>query len=168
MRYVWVWSCVAMLAAAHAAEPDSYPMTFQSYVPSKYFDHVDGPDRPLTAAIRTQADWQSLWESIEPRMSRDADRHQPYPLPEIDFTRHTLIVIAMGREPSGGFMVAIDRILRLGSSVRVLAIATRPGSDCVVTDAFTYPITLALIPRTDSPITFEISKAAITCGDIGR
>ena len=60
-------------------------------------------------------------------------------------------------------MVHIESALDDGAAVHVSVLEIRPGNNCTVTTAFTYPITIALIPRTDLPVQFEVETADLDC-----
>jgi hypothetical protein len=163
MRLLGFLALVGGLAMALAAEPDMYLLGYEVFVPSKSFERVSGPDRPIMAALRTESQWRTFWDSIEPRMPRDTAQSGPYPLPHIDFGRYTLLVTALGQEPTGGYSIAIDAVRNLGSMIEVSVIALRPGPNCVVTTGRTHPLALALLQRTEKKVKFDVTNAAIAC-----
>jgi hypothetical protein len=155
-----ILSLVAATLAC-AADPDTYLLEYESFVPNKWFNDRAGPSEPLLTVISTEDAWRSLWASFEPRMAREPARRQPYPLPPIDFSRYSLVVAALG--PSGDDSVAIRTIRDLGSKITVSLVAVRPGRGCMVTTDVKYPIALALIARTDKPVSFGVVKAVVSC-----
>lgn len=154
---------MALAAAAQAGEPDIYLMGYEWFVPNKYFRDTAGPDRRLMTVINTESEWQTLWESFEPKMARDVAQKNPYPLPPIDFTRHSLLVAVLGA--GGAQSIAIETVRNMGSDIVVTVVALRPGPGCVVTTDVKYPIALALIPRTDKHVRFGVTTATFGCGD---
>jgi len=162
MRYAL--SLVALLALAPSAlagDPDIYPMGYELYIPSKYFRPTAGPNQRLMTVINAQPEWEKLWGSLDP-MARDMAQKDPYPAPEIDFTRYSLLVAALGS--GGGESVAIEEVRSIGSDIIVNIVALRPGPGCMVTTEMKYPIALALIPRTVKPVRFGVTKATFACG----
>jgi hypothetical protein len=163
MRYAL--SLVALLAlapSAQAGDPDVYPMGYELYIPSKYFRPTAGPNQRLMTVINAQSEWEKLWGSLEPEMARNMAQKDPYPVPEIDFTRYSLLVAALGS--GGGESMAIEAVRNIGSDIIVNLVALRPGSGCMVTTEMKYPIALALIPRTDKSVRFGITTATFACG----
>ena len=162
MRYAL--SLVALLALAPSAlagDPDIYPMGYELYVPSKYFRPTAGPNQRLMTVINAQPEWEKLWGSLDP-MARDMAQKDPYPAPEIDFKRYSLLVAALGS--GGGESVAIEQVRNIGSDIIVNVVALRPGPGCMVTTEVKYPIALALIPRTVKHVRFGVTKATFACG----
>jgi hypothetical protein len=83
---------------------------------------------------------------------------------DVDFTKYTLLVAALGTRPSGGYTVTIRDARDDGSVVHVSVLEVRPrGPDCTVTAILTYPTTAVLIPRTDKAVRFEIESADLDC-----
>ena len=109
--------------------------------------------------VRSQAEWSAVWNtlrvaSVEPRAAA----------PNVDFGKFTMLVAALGTRPTGGYAVHIGQVLDDGTAIHVSVLETRPGRNCVVTTALTYPIDIALIPRTDLPVLFEVEAADHDCG----
>ena len=161
MRYIFALVLLGALGGSNAAEPDTYLLEYRSYVPIRDFSNTAGPDKRLLTLINTEAEWKSLWTSMEPRMSRDMSQTKPHPLPRIDFSRYSLLVAALGE--NGALSVSIQSVHRIGNRIRVSLIALSPGPGCVVTMNVTYPIALALIARTEKPVDFDITNALVRC-----
>jgi len=108
--------------------------------------------------VRSQAEWNAMWNtlriaSVEPRPTA----------PNIDFGKFTMLVAALGTRPTGGYAVRIGQVLDDGTTIHVSVFETRPGKNCVVTTALTYPIDIALIPHTELPVLFEVEAADHDC-----
>jgi hypothetical protein len=83
----------------------------------------------------------------------------------LDFSKFTLIMAASGRRPSVGYAVAITSVLQDRAATRVNVLKTAPGKDCGIIDVPTSPIALALIPRTDGTIVFDIAEVEVDCAN---
>lgn len=70
----------------------------------------------------------------------------------------TFIVITMGEQNSGGYVVHIHEVIDTGASIKVLYEFESPAADAMVTQAITYPVAIAKINKTDKPIHFEASE----------
>jgi PrcB C-terminal len=112
--------------------------------------------------VRSLGEWNALWQ---PSVSNPSSmpRRESWPI-DVDFTKYTLLLVALGTRPSGGFTVTIRDARDDGTVVHVSVLEVRPrGPDCAVTAALTYPTTAVLIPRTDKAVRFEIESADLDC-----
>jgi len=156
--------------------PDSFLIEYQAYRPNLAFAPDRGPRNFLNSlftAIRSEPDWRGLWSQIEPGLAReDASQRRPYPFPSIDFTRKTLLVAALGTQPTGGYSVSINSVVEYRSQITVYVVALKPvncGDQLNgVTLLVTSPIALALIPKTSKPVKFSITEAQSACGWLKR
>ena len=157
---------VAMFYAVRIFAADIQLLPYQVYVPQENFSpYDDGPDRPVSLALKSAEEWRKLWIEIEPRLSRDAAQRGSYSLPNLDFSSYTLLVVASGSRPSGGFTVGFETVREYSSHIEVTAYELRPiGANCIVTAIVTHPIAFALIPRTTKPVRFHVTRADIACG----
>jgi PrcB C-terminal len=105
-------------------------------------------------AVRSLKEWNAL----------TPDSRQAIIPIDVDFTKYTLLVAALGTRPSGGYTVTIRDARDDGTVVHVSVLEIRPrGPDCAATALLTYPTTAALIPRTDKAVRFEIESADLDC-----
>lgn len=161
-----VLTIALLLPHISAAQVEVRPIGFQIYVPHERFSSaMDGLDQEIFKAINSKSDWKQLWREIEPRLSRDESMRQPFPLPRIDFSRYTLIVVALGDRPSSGYGVSIYSVSEDQFHVDVSAFELRPDTDCVVLAVLTHPIALVLIPRTDKEVRVHVRKGDVPCGE---
>ncbi|MEO1237961.1 MAG: protease complex subunit PrcB family protein [Planctomycetota bacterium] len=58
---------------------------------------------------------------------------------KVDFARHSVILLSLGEQPTGGYAAEITALQVKGNEVFVQATATRPGPEATVTQAITYP-----------------------------
>ena len=113
-------------------------------------------------AIRSQQGWDDLWRLAALNPSPQAD--QSFPPPDVDFAKTTILVAALGTRPSGGYSVIIQSAFDDGAVIHVYVLEVRPtGPDCMAVSAITHPVSLALIPRSDRQVRFEISTADLDC-----
>lgn len=119
---------------------------------------ASGPTQEIFNSIHTQAEWAALWQTLE--TTRIGRQKAP---PPVDLSKHTMIVAALGTRRTGGYSVLIQYVLDDGTAVHVSLLEVRPGPTCTVATTLTYPITLALIPRTDRPVKFEREFADLDC-----
>src|SRR5262245_15317861 len=88
----------APMSVASDAETDIHLLEFRAYVPYPDFSADGGPVAPMQVAVTSRGEWDRLWEQIKPE--------RPQAVPKLDFQRHTLLVVASGEKPHGGYFVA--------------------------------------------------------------
>jgi hypothetical protein len=130
------------VAAASATDPDIYLIQYQYFRPNIHYSTDDGPEKRSFVAMR------------------QVDPHSFLP---IDFDRYTLLVAALGNQPSTGYSIAIRSVTESPTQISVSVIATHPGKDCIVLTVQTSPIALALIPATTKDVVFDVTDAEIDC-----
>ena len=153
------------------------PVEFCAYYPGKHFSPIkSGPSNPAFLAVRSMSEWSEVWNRLHPLPLRPspspsgqeaADSHQPErePAPLIDFTKYTLVIAGSGDHSSSGFAVAFTQIYDDRFVIQVKVFETSPGKECVVVGTPTSPIALALIPRTDRTIVFDIAEVQVGCSN---
>jgi hypothetical protein len=93
-----------------------------------------GVSEPLRQAVRDPAAWRQVWERIHATVS-------PTPaLPEIDFARETVIVVALGERMSGGYGIAVEEIRLAGDRLLVQVRLDCPPKGLMTTMAVTQPV----------------------------
>jgi hypothetical protein len=163
MQRVVTMLALSLGALCGAAADEYRPLPFDVYVPHAHFSIYDGPEIPTFTVLNSEREWRRLWSLIEPKMGRDGSRSAPYELPAIDFYRSTLIVVAIGSRPSGGFRVELESVSESPLEILVRATELSPSADCVVTTSVTAPTRFALIPRTNKPVRFDVRKKVVDC-----
>lgn len=121
---------------------------------------------PVAKAVTTLHEWEALWREIEMRSTvRDEENAKSREPPRINFAQYTLLLVATGSRPSGGYSVGFQSVREYESHIDVSVFELRPfGKECIVTTVVTYPAAFALIPRTNKSIRFQMELADLTCG----
>lgn len=117
---------------------------------------ASGFDEPAELAIRDRAALESAW-------ARLFNQVQGNPAPAVDFTRETVILVALGRRSSGGYGVHVDAVTRSGDGAVVRYTATSPAPDCMTTQALTSPVEVIRAPRIGGTVRFERRDAVQRC-----
>jgi PrcB C-terminal len=115
-------------------------------------------------AVRSEKEWSTLWQLLAQNRPSDA-AHDTEP-PQVDFTKFTILVAALGTRATGGYTVSIQYAYDDGAVIHASVLEVRPGPNCTVGLAFTYPIVIALIPRRDRTVRFELETAAVDCSSV--
>lgn len=98
--------------------------------------------------INGKAEWEALWAQV-------VSRENPKPdLPEIDFTRRTIIGVFQGSEPNGGFETTITGITKRES--RIIVSVKELLGNCVAPGVIVNPFHLVEVDKID-PAQLEFS-----------
>ncbi|WP_305043044.1 protease complex subunit PrcB family protein [Geoalkalibacter sp.] len=93
------------------------------------------------AAALDQSSWQSLYEKIH------AHRLPPPQLPEVDWQKNLIVMVASGWKPSAGYGVDIPRMELKSETLRVFVRTSEPPADSIRATVMTQPYALALVER---------------------
>lgn len=122
------------------------------------FSVSSGFDEAAQFVVRDPARWTEAWKRIHAR-----SRPVP-PLPEVDFAREMIVVVALGSTRSGGYGVRIERAYRSGPATVIVVRVEEPGPGCIATSAITRPVDVARLPASDEPVLFEVGTVTRSCG----
>jgi PrcB C-terminal len=123
-------------------------------VPYRFYSGLTERERIV---VRDQESWAALWTRIvAPYLS-------PPARPAVDFDDEMLVVVSMGGRPSGGYAIYIDGLSVVRGNLLVVTREVTPGRGCVVTGAFTEPLALARLERSDLPVSFTTRSVIRDC-----
>ena len=109
-------------------------------------------ENKLQLVIKNREEFSDFWKRLTERGS--PDRWVP-PMPEIDFSKETIVVSAMGTRPSSGYGTMIDGVCEVDGQVQVfISNVENPCRGAQLT-VLTAPADAVRIPRTDLPIVFR-------------
>ncbi len=95
--------------------------------------------------IDNSEQWNDLWQR------HTCNTEPPPPVPQVDFTRYSVVVVFAGEQPTGGYLVEILSAETSGSQTQEqLAITVQhrqPKAGDFVTEALTYPYHMIRIPK---------------------
>ena len=119
--------------------------------------YYSGIRQSVQTVISNDGDWRAIWATYT------ANQGTPPAAPAIDFSRHEVLVAALGERSSGGYDITVSRIATAGDYLYVELTSTRPGSRCGVTAALTQPVDMVRIPRQHPPVMFVEKMAQHDC-----
>ncbi len=111
------------------------------------------PNSHYSRAIRSSQEWDawvnSLTEVVEP-------------LPTVDFDRFTLLISSAGYRAHGPVIVTFDSVTDAGNVIKVHVSVTSPAT-CPKDVETGHYAAMALIPKTDKPVQFDVSSRDTNC-----
>ena len=103
--------------------------------------NYSGYEDPQQLVINNKEDWVRTWHQLNQHRS-------PLPkLPEVDFSKQTIIAVFLGMKGSGGFGIRIAETTLSGKTLNVKVIQTKPGKDCMTTSSMTQPYHLVSVDK---------------------
>ncbi|MGH8863702.1 MAG: protease complex subunit PrcB family protein [Burkholderiales bacterium] len=121
------------------------------------FTQTSGIDEPGQFVLRDADGWATVWQRIHGR-----SRPLP-PVPAIDFDHEMVVVVALGRQQSGGYTIRVERAYLEGSTTVIIVREESPGEGCIVTDAITSPVDIATLPLSPEPVEFWFESGSRKC-----
>ncbi|MEM9883250.1 MAG: protease complex subunit PrcB family protein [Planctomycetota bacterium] len=71
----------------------------------------------------------------------------------VDFDMHSVILLSLGQQPTGGYSAEITGLQLKGDLLYVQATAVAPGPDDATTKAITYPYSAVAVPKLPGGLT---------------
>lgn len=136
------------LAATAAAQDDKIPFQVLP-LPAT----LGLPDGHENFVIRSAEQWERWANNLTA---------VPESLPAIDFDRYTALVASAGYKEHGPVVVSFDSITDTVNIVRVHITVSSPTS-CPPRSVSGHYAAMALIPRTDKPVQFDVSSRDTNC-----
>ncbi len=103
--------------------------------------------------IDNSEQWIDLWQL------HTYNTEPPPPVPQVDFTRYSVVAVFAGEKPTSGYSVEILSVETSGSQTKEqLAITVQyrqPEAGDFVTEALTYPYHIIRIPKIDGKVVFK-------------
>jgi hypothetical protein len=151
-RALTILFCLALSLTPTLAEAE--PICFLGVLKLTDSGHAEAQNY----VIKTETEWQSLWEKIFSNTS------EKLPLPKIDFTRRTIVAVFQGAQPSNGYEISIEEIVETETSLEVVIKAFAPWKRCVLTGIVTKPFDIVEIEKTEKEVLFHVKHKIRNCG----
>lgn len=116
-------------------------------------------EKKLRLAIRDRDEWRAVWEAINqpvlPKMLIPR-------LPEIDFAREMVVLVAMGERPSSGYSILIDSAHERNDQLEIDVVSRSP-QHCIELTVMTYPLDIAILRKTELSAVFKETDLVHEC-----
>ena len=105
--------------------------------------------------IDNSEQWLDLWQQ------HTSNTEPPPPVPQVDFTRYSVVAVFAGEKTTGGYSVEIlsvetsDSETQERSAIAITVQHRQPEAGNLVTEALTYPYHIIRIPRIDGNVVFK-------------
>jgi hypothetical protein len=117
-------------------------------------------EKKLRLAIRDRDEWRDVWKALNEPVVPTLPKPE---LPAIDFSREMVVIVAMGWRPTAGYNIGVDRAHEVDDQLEIVVISTSPGHNCLLEQVVTYPIDIAVLPRTELSVVFKETEVVHEC-----
>jgi hypothetical protein len=66
--------------------------------------------------------------------------------PSVDFSRDIVVAVAAGQRQTGGYEIAVERVVDNGGELTVEVVETTPGPNCITAASLTQPVDVVVVP----------------------
>jgi hypothetical protein len=120
-------------AAPPAARPDTVASDVEIQRIGRWISSGIRGSRRLV--IRDPETWSRFWAELGAGVQ-----------PQVDFVRNLVIAVASGERSSGGHDIAVQKVSRAGSELRIEVLEASPGPECATTAALSQPVDVVMVP----------------------
>lgn len=113
--------------------------------------------------LRSQAEWQKLWQQMQGEQFVRNRASLDSALRKIDFSKQVIIAVFLGEKPSGGYGIAITKLVRHAKQLEVFIEEKLPGTDCFTTQALTYPFHVIVTEASVLKVVFTSKQSTTAC-----
>ena len=153
---VTVLMCAVMLSACN--QPNGVDLGEEIPVAPIVAESNSAFEEADRRVIRDTIEWAVVWARIY------ETRSPKPPLPAIDFSREQVVIAALGKRPSSGYVVRITGASGTSNAIKVRFESQSPGTGCAVLPVMTHPVDVVKMPRTVGSVVFEETPRVRSCG----
>lgn len=113
-----------------------------------------GIQDPKQEVIKDKAAYDALWTR------HLANAKGAVTQPDVDFSKEMVILVAMGRQNTGGYAIQVSGVEVSGDKVKVTVTRTTPPPGAMALQALTAPVHIVAVPRSDLSPEFIDTKPA--------
>ena len=144
-----------LLLSSASARHMNQPVEFETL--AKFF--LSGHTEKKNYVITSKEDWESLWDRV-------VSRSHPRPAaPEVDFSKHSLIAVFQGNQPSSGYSISVYRLVKSGKKLKIFVREVLPADECVVMLVITQPFEIILTDKIEDVdrVVFKVKQDITAC-----
>lgn len=119
--------------------------------------YYGGYEEPKVLVIQNNEDYQTVMNKVYENLDQRPN------IPEIDFTKETLIAVFMGAKNTGGYSIHVEKIYGSSKSLTVNVKEISPGKNCTVQQMVTHPFQIIRMKKFNELIKFNTVKETKDC-----
>lgn len=109
--------------------------------------------------VRNETEWANVWEN-HTRFCVSTCGAYP-PRPDIDFSEKMVICAFMGRRPTAGYSVSVERIWVEEEEIHVEIVHRDPANGSFVAQVITYPYVFVSLEKMEVDMVFHVGKERV-------
>lgn len=106
----------------------------------------------LEVAVTNATQWTELWQR------HCAQKTPAEKAPEIDFEKETVLFVALGRKPTGGYAAEIAEVKRGAKSAEVIVRTRSPKPGGFQLQALSAPFHIVAVPKIEGEVKFTVEE----------
>ncbi len=134
----------------NALEPS--PLPIERLTPVGGAQHSGLTDE-LRLAVHDPISFAGLWKKAWPEA----------PVPDVDFATHTVLVVAMGEQSSGGYAIQVAAAAAGAGGLDVEVLSVSPGPGCAVPTVMTQPVDIVSVAAHGLTARFDEEHVVTPC-----
>jgi hypothetical protein len=135
----------ACLSPGHAEDQPIRPLVKSAF---------SGIQDPKQEVIKDKAAWDAVWTR------HLANAKGAVSQPEVDFSKEMIILVAMGRQNTGGYSIQVSSVRAVGDKLEITVTRTTPPPGSMSIQALTAPVSIVAVPRSSlEPVFIDIKPA---------
>ncbi len=104
----------------------------------------------------TEKDFHSFWKSYCRVIDSQGGKVPP---PSIDFSKNMVIAVFMGKKPTSGYRIEIEKIEEDKNYIKVYVKEYLPSKNAILMPVITYPFVMVKLKKTLKPVKFFYLKS---------
>lgn len=116
-----------------------------------------GFEKLTQEVFNNQQAFEKVWTTAWSHFS------DPTPTPSIDFTKETIILVALGIKNNGGYQLKMNSVHEQDNETTIDYTELTPNAKCSTTQAIVFPYEFISIPKTSNKIVFKPSEQVGDC-----
>lgn len=144
-----------LLLSCASAQHANQPVGFETL--AKYV--MSGHTEKKNYVITSKEDWERLWDKV-------ASNSYPRPAaPEVDFSKQSLIAVFQGSQPSSGYSISVERLVKSGKKLKVYVREVSPADECRVLLVLTQPFEIIRTDKIEDVdrVVFKVKQEITAC-----
>jgi len=112
-------------------------------------DQIGGYTTPEIRVVKGRESLLKVYGQV------NKSRKPGFPIPDIDFSRETIVAVFMGKKNTGGYGVAVEEVREEKGKLIVAIKETKPSSGAMAITVITQPFCIVKINSSNKELVFE-------------
>jgi hypothetical protein len=141
-----IWSAVLslmMITGSFGAEPE------EPKIRTLAKGAFSGIEKATELVVTNSTQWAEVWKK------HSAQQQPAKALPEVDFKTNSVVLVALGRKPTGGYAVEVSDVRSSEGKTEILVKTRAPKPGGIQLQALSAPFHIVAVPKISGPVKFK-------------